>query len=61
MLFGTEICCLFTCFTNCTNVLISVDLSEMIDLNYTAAICETKQTLNAWKSRYHTPIGKYQF
>ena len=24
-----------------------VDLSEMIDLNYTAAICQTKQTLNA--------------
>ena len=36
----------------------SVDLSEMIGLNYTAAICQTKQTLNAWKSRYLTPIGK---
>ena len=33
----------------------SVDLSEMINLNYAAAIC---QTLNAWKSRYLTPIGK---
>ena len=35
-----------------------VDLSEMIGLNYTAAICQTKQTLNAWKIQYLTPIGK---
>ena len=28
------------------------------NLNYASTICQTKQTLNAWKNRYLTPIGK---